>query len=153
MYSIVIAAVRQYCLHHERRLTTWQEIKGQIGDPNSALYTQNDQPSPPPSPNRYLQIAISVTPHENFTKNLAGVSKRWNVALAAIPGTTEPAGRPERRGSIVNPSNPFDTAIQAPRFEFAGNSFPYSPDPTKPAWHFLRISLRLPARTPTSWIA
>ena len=33
VYSIVIAAVRQYCMHQERRLTTWQAIKGQVGDP------------------------------------------------------------------------------------------------------------------------
>jgi len=107
-------------LHHERRLTTWQDIKGQISDPTSALYTKNDQPSAPLLPNKFLQVAISVTPHENFTKNRAGVTKAWNVALAAIPGTTEPAGRPERRGS----KGPFDAMIQAPRFAFAGNSSP-----------------------------
>ncbi len=129
VYSVVITAVRQYSLHHERRLTTWQEVKSQISDPNSTLYTQNDQTSSPPSPNKYLQVVISVTPFENFTKNLAGVTKAWNVALATIPGTTEPAGRPERRGAMVIP---FDTTIQAPRFEFAGNSPPYSPDPAMP---------------------
>src|SRR5256886_5649970 len=35
VYSIVIAAVRQYCLHQERRLTTWQDIKDQVRDPSS----------------------------------------------------------------------------------------------------------------------
>lgn len=126
VYSIVVAAVRQYCLHQERRLTTWQAIKGQIGDPTSALYMQTLFP---PARNKFLQVAISVTPHENFTRNLVGVTKRWNVALAAIPGTNVPAGRPERRGTIVSP---FDTMIQAPRFEFAGNSFGYAPDPANP---------------------
>ena len=129
VYSIVIGAVRQYCLHHERRLTTWQEVKSQIGDANSALYTQNDKQPPPLSPNKFLQVGISVTPFANFTKNRVGVTKAWNVALAAIPGTTEPAGRPERRGAMVIP---FDLTIQAPRFEFAGNSSPYSPDPNRP---------------------
>lgn len=74
-------------------------------------------------------MAVSVTPHENFTKNLAGVTKRWNVPLAAIPGTTEPAGRPERVGPLVDP---FDAAIQAPRFLFAGNSHTYLPDKNNP---------------------
>ena len=126
VYSFVIAAVRQYSLHQERRLTTWQAIKSQIADPTSGLYTLQDQPQPPTLPNRFLQIAVSVTPHANFSKNLAGVTKRWNVPLAAIPGTNEPAGRPERRGKIVTP---FDPLIQAPRFEFAGNNFVYTPDP------------------------
>lgn len=129
IYSIVLAAVRQYCLHQERRLTTWQAIKSQLGDPTSALYTQQDQPTAPPSPNRFLQVVVSLTPHANFSKNLAGVTKRWNVPLARIPGSSEPAGRPERRGPIVNP---FDPAIQAPRFALAGDSFPYSPDPDHP---------------------
>jgi hypothetical protein len=142
VYSIVIAAVRQYCLHTERRLTTWQAIKGQISDPTSALYTGNDQPSPPgsllrgvvPLPNKFLQVAVSVTPSNNFTENQAGVTKKWNVALAAIPSppppwpSGTPAGRPERRGK----KGAIDALIQAPRFEFAGNSFPYSPDPTMP---------------------
>jgi hypothetical protein len=122
VYSIVVAAVRQYCMHQERRLSTWQAIKGQVGDPTSALYTT-------PADNKFLQIAISVTPFENFTKNLAGISKRWNVALAAIPGTMEPAGRPERRGNRLALLDPM---IQAPLFEFAGNSFTWSPDPARP---------------------
>lgn len=128
VYSIVIAAVRQYCLHHERRLTTWQEIRGQINDPTSSLFTGNDQSAPPPAPNKYLNVVVSVTPFENFTRNLVGVTKAWNVALAAIPGTNEPAGRPERRGA----KGAFDNHIQSPRFQFAGNSSPYLPDPANP---------------------
>ena len=128
VYSFVVGAVRQYCLHHERRLTTWQNIKDQINDLTSALYTGNDQASPPPSVNKYLNIVVSVTPFDNFTKNLTGVAKAWNVALAPIPGTGEPAGRPERRGA----RGPFDNQIQAPRFQFAGNSSPYAPDPANP---------------------
>lgn len=128
VYSIVIAAVRQYCMHQERRLTNWQNIKDQIKDPTSLLYTHQDQTKTPPASNHFLQIAVSVTPHENFTKNLAGVTKRWNVPLVVKPGTVEPAGRLERRGKKLA----FDQLIQAPRFEFAGNSFPYSPDPANP---------------------
>jgi len=134
VYSIVVAAVRQYCLHHERRLTTWQAIKGQINDPTSALYTGNDQASAPPSPNKYLNIVVSVTPFDNFSQNLAGVAKAWNVPLAEIPPPAPPgtpAGRPERRGSIIRGLE-FDAMIQAPRFEFAGNSSSYKPDPKNP---------------------
>jgi len=129
VYSFIIAAVRQYSLHQERRLTTWQAIKSEIANTKGALYTGQDQPQTPLLPNRFLQVAICVTPHANFTRNLAGVTKRWNVPLAAIPGTNEPAGRPERCGKIVVA---FDPLIQAPRFEFAGNSFVYTPDPAKP---------------------
>ena len=147
VYSIVIAAVRQYCLHHERRLKdstgallTWQALRGQINDRTSALYTGNDQLSarlsPPPSPNKYLQVVVNVTPFENFTKNRAAVTKAWNVALAATPGTTEPAGRRERRGAII-PGLEVDTRINAPRFAFAGNSFPY---PTARAPDFLGLA-------------
>jgi hypothetical protein len=137
VYSIVLAAVRQYSLHQERRLTTWQEIKTQIADLESPLYTE---PLPPPDkrPNRFLQVVISVTPHHNFTKNRAGVTKRWNVPLAlnSDPEKTEPAGRLERRGPMPplddHKSPVIDPLIQGPRFERAGNSFAYEPDPDHP---------------------
>ena len=131
VYSIVIAAVRQYCLHHERRLTTWQEIKSQISDPTSALYTQNDQPSPPPSPNRYLNIVVSVTPSENFTKNLAGVTKRMERGARRDTRNHRACRAP---GEARAEGSSFDALIQAPRFEFAGNSSPYSAGPCQP-WH------------------
>lgn len=129
VYSIVIAAVRQYCLHTERRLTTWQDVKGLIKDPNSTLYTGNDQPSPVSQSlaNKHLQIAVSVTPFDNFSKNLAGVTKKWNVPLPASPSGSPP-GRAERRGE----NKGFDALIQANRFTLAGNSAPYSPDPAEP---------------------
>ncbi len=127
VYSIIVAAVRQYSLHEERRLSTWQEVKAQIADPGSALYNQiGDQARR----NRFLQVAVSVTPSANFSANLAGVTKRWNVPMVEVPGRPGvPAGRPERVGRVVNPDDP---ALGAPRFEFAGNSFPYSPDPVNP---------------------
>ena len=129
VYSIVVAAVRQYCLHHERRLTTWQAIKGQINDPTSALYTGNDQASAPPSPNKYLNIVVSVTPFDNFSQNLAGVAKAWNVALAANPGHRG-AGRTP--GAARDERSAFDSQIQAPRFQFAGNSFELQAGPDQP---------------------
>jgi len=121
VYSIVIATVSQYCLHQERRLTnpdgslmTWQAIKPQINDLNSPLYTT---PSEQAGKNRFLQIAVCVTPHLDFSSNLVAVTKHWNVPLAgnAInPTTHSPAGRDERGGQM------------------AGNSHPYSPSESKP---------------------
>jgi hypothetical protein len=108
-------------------LTTWQAVKGQVGDLGSPLYTQMSDPAH--SPNKFLQIAINVTPQNNFSKNLAAVQKRRNVPMAVVPGTSNPAGRPERVGNVVSP---FDPLIQAPRFQFAGNSHPYDPDPAHP---------------------
>jgi hypothetical protein len=134
VYSIVIAAVRQYSLHCERRLTTWQAIKSQIMDPTSSLYTQiGDVKTMPPllpsASNRFLQIAVSLTSHSNFTLNLAGVTKKCNVPLAvSAADPSKPAGRAERVGD----AQMFDPTIGAQRFGRAGNSFPYSPDPTMP---------------------
>lgn len=135
VYSLVVAAVRQYCLHEERRMTTWQKIRSQIGDPTSDLYheqvfySEQNPPQQAPSPNRFLQIALSVTPHLNGGSHHAGVTKRWNVPLVVNPATGNPAGRMERRGERLKA---FDAAIGAPRFEAAGNSFSYSPDPKRP---------------------
>ena len=118
VYSVVISAVRQYSLHQQRRLTTWEAVKGQVNDPASALYS-----------NRFLQIAVCATPSHNFTSHLAGVTKNWNVPLLLEPATNEPAGRSERRGPVIVP---FDPLIQAPRFQFAGNSHGYAPNPAQP---------------------
>jgi hypothetical protein len=119
VYSVVIGAVRQYTLHEERQLKDWEDIKSLVNDPTSSLYDK-----------RFLQIAVCPTPHANFTKHLAGVTKRWNVPLALKAGSTSvPAGRDERRGPVVNRLDPL---LQAPRFALAGNSHPYSSDPSRP---------------------
>lgn len=119
VYTVIIGTVRQYTLHEERRLTNWEDVKSMVNDPTSSLYAK-----------RFLQIAVCPTPHANFTKHLAGVTKRWNVPLAPRAGSASvPAGRDERRGPVVNR---FDHLIQAPRFALAGNSHPYSPDPAHP---------------------
>jgi hypothetical protein len=117
VYSVVMRARRQYSLHQERRLTTWQANKTQASNPTSSLFLGLG------STNRFLQIAVSVTPFANFTENLAGVTRRWNVPITIDPTTGQPAGRAERVGGL----GPFDPLIQGPRFEFAGNSHPYSP--------------------------
>lgn len=129
VYSVVMRARRQYTLHEERRIQTapdnyinWQEIKSQISDLTSALYVGSTPDAP--RKNRFLQIAVSVTPHGNFSRNLAGVTRRWNVPIAMNPLTGQPAGRAERVGAILFP---FDGQIQGPRFAFAGNSHPYTP--------------------------
>jgi len=122
VYSVVMRARRQYSLHEERRLTTWQAVKSQVADLTSDLYLGATPPAP--LSNRFLQIAVSVTPHANFTKNLAGVTRRWNVPIAMNPKTNQPAGRAERVGPMLIP---FDGQIQGPRFAFAGNSHPYAP--------------------------
>ncbi|MEU1973450.1 hypothetical protein ABZ477_17480 [Microbacterium sp. NPDC019599] len=127
VYSVVLRVVRQYTLHQERRLTTWSQVKNLIADPASSLWTS--AAAAPPSDNRFLQIAVNVVPNANSTDNLAGITKRWNVPLAAHPVTGEPAGRDERVGPIVDP---FDALIGAPRFAGAGNSRTYSPDPARP---------------------
>ncbi|MEP7143661.1 MAG: hypothetical protein ABI707_12355 [Ferruginibacter sp.] len=127
VYSVIIRAVRQYCLHEERRLDNWQNIKSLIHDSNSSLFTGNTN-------NRFLQIAISVTPYLNFTKNLCGITTRWNVpSIMVTPGTSSPCGRLERRGNIDPNHRPvYDSRIRAPWFDNAGNSFGYNPDPNKP---------------------
>jgi hypothetical protein len=122
VYSIVLRAVRQYSLHEQRRLNTWQDIKGLVGDPNSTLYKASDS-----DPNRFLQIAVSLTPYHNFQRNLCGVTRRWNAPPA--PSASSPNGRSERVGAMIRP---FDAQIQGPRFEFAGNSIVYTPDPDQP---------------------
>lgn len=122
VYSIVLRAVRQYALHEQRRLTTWEEIKGLVGDPTSTLYSKFEG-----DPNRFLQIALCLTPHDNFSKHLAGLTRRWNSAPA--PDADEPNGRAERVGRIVEP---FDERIGGPRFAKAGDSRVYTPDPEQP---------------------
>jgi hypothetical protein len=122
VYSVVMRARRQYSLHEERRLTNWQAIKSQVTNPTGSLFVGSTPVSP--LKNRFLQIAVSVTPYANFTKNLAGVTRRWNVPIAVNPINLQPAGRAERVGALMIP---FDNQIQAPWFERAGNSHPYSP--------------------------
>jgi hypothetical protein len=129
VYSIVVGAVRQYTLHEERRLRTWQEVKSLIADPTSELFTA---PAGTPQPQKFLQVAVCLTTHNNFTRNLAGVTKRWNMPMVPRPGTSVPIGRDERRGKLVNPANPIDPQINALRFTRAGNSFGFSPDPANP---------------------
>jgi hypothetical protein len=123
VYSLVLRAVRQYSLHEERRLSDWQTIREDIRKPGSGLYKNalND----PARPNRFLQIGVCLAPHNNLTLNRVGITKRWNDTPQ--PNANDANGRAERRGDRIDkPNEP--TA----RFEFAGNSHGYSPDPDDP---------------------
>ena len=146
VYSVVLAAVPQYCLHQERRILradgspiAWEDIKQLIADSNSALYRDIIDPDRTNGMNRFLQIAVSVTPHANFTRHLAGITKRWNCALVndRHPTAPQPAGRRERRGEIMEPAPPamptvLNGFLQSPIFSKAGKEFAYSPDPAMP---------------------
>jgi hypothetical protein len=126
IYSVVLTAVPQYSLHQDRRLKVWQDIKGMINDLGSDLYTESyTGPGAVNADQDYLEIAVCMTPHANFTKNLAGVTKRWKIHP---PVST--AGRSERVGQMGE----FDPRIQANAFENAGKTFAYNPhpDPDKP---------------------
>lgn len=120
VYSVVMRVVRQYMLHEERVLTTWEDVRPLISDLSSSLYST-----------RFLQLAVCATPHGNFLRHLCGQTKRQKVAFIAAPGSTVPTpiGQAERRGIIIVGADP---QIGGPRFQFAGNSHVYSPDPDNP---------------------
>ncbi len=132
IYSVVLRAVPQYSLYERRRLHLWQDIKDQIKDTEGPLYQDIAiPPSPVFTPSsavmggqRFLQVAISLTTHANFQRNLVGITKRWELALPAAP-----QGRDERVGEM---EDGFDALIQAPRFANAGRNHTYTPDPDDP---------------------
>jgi hypothetical protein len=121
IYSVVLRAVPQYMLHERRRLHVWQDFKHQIRDRSGPLYSE---PAVPSAQCRFLQVAVCLTPHFNFQRNLAGITKRWQTDW--VP---DPPGRKERVGPILDP---FDDRLQAPLFALAGRTHGYSPDPDNP---------------------
>jgi hypothetical protein len=120
IYSVVLRAVPQYMLHERRRLSTWQDVKGQIRNLHGPLYSE---PQSGTDQTRFLQVAVCLTPHHNFQRNLAGVTKRWDVPLPA-----DPQGRAECVGKMGS----FDPLIQARSFANAGKTHGYTPDPDNP---------------------
>jgi len=102
IYSVVIEATRQYCLHQVRDLNTWQDIKGELADPNSMRYNP-----------RFLQIVISVAPHGNGLLNRCGITTRETSPLLPPGGPNPPPGRDDRVGRLLTPSDP---QLNAPRF-------------------------------------
>jgi hypothetical protein len=121
IYSVVLRAVAQYMLHERRKLADWQDVKSQIRDLHGPLYTEPDLGA---DQARFLQVAVCLTPHHNFQRNLTGITKRWKVLLPDAP-----QGRKECVGPIVDT---FDQMIQAPRFANAGTTHGYSPDDDNP---------------------
>jgi hypothetical protein len=105
VYSVVLRVVRQYMLHESVKLGVWQDVKDDIANYQSGLYR-----SPPI--NRFLQVAVCLTPYGGFLRNQCGVTKRWNVDYD--PATGPPNGRDERVG---------------PNMSLAGASRAYAPDP------------------------
>ena len=109
VYSIVIAAVRQYTLHQERRLSTWQSIKSQLGNPatpSSPLFTTTEQAGQAP---RFLQIGVCLTPHLGFEKE----PRRHYEALERPPrpgpehpGPGRQAGAGRKGGGTFQPADP-----------------------------------------------
>lgn len=142
VYSVVLAAVPQYCLHQERRILdsssapiVWEDIRSLIPDPTSSLYRDIEDPASTGGTNRFLQVAVSLTPHANFTRHLAGITKRWNCPLVndLDPTNPQPAGRRARRGDVVTPAPVvMNGSREAPTFSMAGTEFSYSPDPSMP---------------------
>jgi len=132
LYSVVLKVVPQYSLYERRRLHIWQDIKDDIKNLTGPLYQDVAIPpgatyvpsTPVTGEQRFLQIAVSLTTHAFFTRNLVGITKRWDVQLP-----NPAAGRDERVGNLVIG---FDPVIQAPRYENAGRNFSYSPDPDNP---------------------
>jgi hypothetical protein len=133
VYSVVAMAVRQYTLHEERRLMSWQEtapglkdgIKDSLNDMASQLYTEVF-PVGSKEIQKFLQIAICVSPNSNMQKNIVGVTKRWNVKEANFP---QPPGRAWRVGNLITP---MDQNGSAAVYAAAGNSHAYEPVPGKP---------------------
>ena len=117
IYSVVLQARRQYQLHERRRLHIWQDIRDKLKDHTSDLYIE------PGVNNHFLQVAVCLVQHAFFSKNLVGVTKRWDTALTQ----PDPPGRFDRVGDLDPNSDP-----DLPSFSNAGRSHTYNPDPVAP---------------------
>jgi hypothetical protein len=117
IYSVVLRAVEQYYLHERRRVHIWQDIKNQIKErSNGPLY---QDPSSPQGNTRFLQVAVCLTPHFNFQRNLVGITKRWPPPTTPQLIQAAP-GRAERRGDRVDGGN-----LNNPTFTLAGKEHTY----------------------------
>ncbi len=122
IFSVVLKAVPAYALVEKRNLHLWQDVKKQLGDPNSALYADT-RPDGAVGDQRFLQVAVSLTTHFFFQRNLVGVTRRWDAkSTLAIAGHAERIGVPQG----------FDPTIAAERYSKAGREFAYNPDPDHP---------------------
>lgn len=122
IYSAVLRAEPQYSLWERRRLHLWQDVRGKIKERYGPLFTEKTIHTS--ERQRFLQIVVCLTPHLNFQRNLAGITKRWQ-----IPVDQAPSGHAERVGTPL--AQPTGTDLP-PTFSRAGASFPYSANPNKP---------------------
>lgn len=126
VYSLVMEADRQYGLRESLKRDTWENVKGDIANADSELFTEvftdNDGVE---ILQRSLQVAVNPIASDNGGTHICGVQRRWTVSLASL--STPPQGRAERVGTIVEA---FDQRLNAPRFSHAGNSIAYSPSDT-----------------------
>lgn len=123
IYSAVLRAVPQYSLWERRRMHLWQNIRTQIAASsagNPGLF-QDTIVQKPDAQQRFLQVVVCLTPHLNFMRNLAGVTKRWE-----IPAAMGPAGHAERVGDRDG------GADDCPNFTMAGKSHAFTPDRDHP---------------------
>jgi hypothetical protein len=128
IYSVVLRAARQYSLWERRKLDLWQNVKSQIADVDGGTLFTDTAPeaTPPeagPAPNHFLQVVVCLTPHHGFSRNLAGVTKRWT-----IPVDQAPEGRAQRVGRRLSPPE----EIEEPEYELVGNANPYAADDEHP---------------------
>lgn len=123
IYSVVLRVVRQYSLHEKRRLNMWESVVDDVLNPASKILRGDD------GRNRFLQVAISLTPCANFSGHQVGITQRWNDP--PDPDAVHPRGRAERVGDIV-PGKEFDPTLGGPRFEHAGNQHTFGPDKDHP---------------------
>jgi hypothetical protein len=138
VYSAVLEVLPQYGLQQTVSMDVWENVRSQVADPNSPLFTEQfTSKSGAKLPQRFLQIAVNPIPSANGTSHICGITKRWTLPMGEVGTSPLPpvtwssagdlAGRPERVGNIVVPSDPL---LNAPRFSEAGSSVAYSPDET-----------------------
>ena len=125
IYSVVLKVEPKYALWEKRRLHVWQDLRDKIVTLDSDLYNDPLPPDASFGSQRFLQVAISLTSHANFTRNLAGVTRRWYCTWS--PAT---AGHAERVGDQIE--NGDDPHLGAPRYRNAGTTHAYSPDADNP---------------------
>lgn len=123
IYSVVLRAVRQYSLWERRKLDLWQDVKSQIADVDGGTLFTDTAPEAGLAPNQFLQVVVCLTPHRGFSRNLAGVTKRWT-----IPVTQAPEGRSQRVGVRLTPRD----EIEEPEYSLVGNALPYAADEDNP---------------------
>ena len=107
IYSVVLRAVPQYMLHEQRHFRLWQDVKADVSEIWRDRST-TDNESSNLGRARFLQVAVCLTPHLDFQRNLAGVTEWWDQGMPA-----DPQGRPSRAGGGWNASAKWATSTLA----------------------------------------